>query len=55
VSAIWEVEDGFEVGETNSALRLASIIHPKLDLARPSVLSDDIIRHFSDELTRFFR
>lgn len=30
LSAIWGVEDGFEVDETNSALRLANIIQPML-------------------------
>lgn len=30
LSAIWQVEDGFEVSETNSALKLAGIIQPML-------------------------
>ncbi len=30
LSAIWQVEDGFELGETNSALKLARTIQPML-------------------------
>ena len=30
LSAIWEIEDGFAVDETNPALRLAEVIRPML-------------------------
>lgn len=30
LSAIWEIEDGFEVDPTNSSLRLAKVIWPML-------------------------